>query len=65
MVAKETITVRGEFGEQVDLKAGQTFIHAQRHFLVTEYPDLWEPGDWRPYRQRGGARSHRPRAWRL
>jgi hypothetical protein len=42
-VATETIVVRGEHGEPEPLVAGQTWIHDSRHFLVRQYPDLFEP----------------------
>jgi hypothetical protein len=40
-VATKTITVRNEVGKDEELKAGVTFIHDARHFLVTEYPHLF------------------------
>ena len=40
-VAIKTATVRNEYGKDETLKAGVTFVHDARHFLVTEYPHLF------------------------
>jgi proteasome lid subunit RPN8/RPN11 len=40
-VATKTATVRSEYGNDELLKAGVTYVHNARHFLVTEYPHLF------------------------
>jgi Prokaryotic homologs of the JAB domain len=40
-VATETTVVLGEDGRSEALKAGQTFVHDARHYLVATYPDLF------------------------
>jgi hypothetical protein len=61
VVARQTITVRGEDGEPVELVAGQSFVRAP-HYLTRTYPDLFAPDN-----QASKLRPtcSRPRAWAL
>jgi hypothetical protein len=42
-VATDTTVVVGEDGRSEALKAGQTFVHDARHYLVVTYPHLFRP----------------------
>jgi hypothetical protein len=60
-VATESTVVLGEDGQTEELKAGQTFVHNARHYLVTRYPSLWRRVS-APDRQAAGRRpAARPR----
>jgi proteasome lid subunit RPN8/RPN11 len=58
-VATKTITVRNEYGKDETLKAGVTFVHDARHFLVTEYPHLFAREGARTQAKRPAARPRR------
>jgi hypothetical protein len=51
-VATKTEIVRNEHGQDETLKAGQTYVHDDAHFLVLTYPHLFKRTDGRPMRQR-------------
>lgn len=60
-VAIKTITVRNEYGQDETLKAGVTFVHDARHFLVTEYPHLFaREGATRPRAKAAPRRRTKP-----
>jgi len=66
MVALKYATVRDEYGELEELKAGVTFVYDRNHFLVKTYPDLFAPDAEAPrYRRTQRRCGQRRRTWVL